>query len=294
MRRESCSVCSGRVAIAVFWLRVEISVSCQVALLYQLRDQRCPALVAGSQALSVLAVEVFKVGQTVTPVRIVLQLLSFPVEWPPALIISEKEPSQSALKLQTNLPQVQTLAGAGWAFDQKFIPEKVMEFLERLDQEEVDREPNGASPVRVAAEEPALRLSRLIVDSILIPIEPQRVGMIAMVAGERPDAIRRQKFRLVQHEAQHRSQTVPVDQRQESPDAGSRCERLNIISKLWQIVDEILHPPFEARQRVDQLRVQRLHGEQWDQSHQGTHPHGLEPPVWHTQHVIVEAVSPVP
>lgn len=104
MRRESWSVRSGRVAIAVSWLRVEIFVSCQVALLYQLRDQRCPALVTGSQTLSVLAVEVFKVDQTVTPVRIVLKLLSFPVEWPPALIIPEKEPTQSALKLQTHLP----------------------------------------------------------------------------------------------------------------------------------------------------------------------------------------------
>ena len=51
------------VAPSRFLLRVEISVSCKIALLDQLGDQRGPALVAGAQAASVLAVEVLKEEQ---------------------------------------------------------------------------------------------------------------------------------------------------------------------------------------------------------------------------------------
>ena len=57
------------------------------------------------------------------------------------------------------------------------------------------REPDGPSPVRIAAEEPGLRLCRLIVDLMLILVESQRVGMIPMVAGEGSDPVRREKLR---------------------------------------------------------------------------------------------------
>ena len=54
---------------------------------------------AGSQTPPVLGVEVFKVDETVTPVRIALKLLHFPVKWSPTLVVPEKESSQSTLQI---------------------------------------------------------------------------------------------------------------------------------------------------------------------------------------------------
>ena len=66
-------------------------------------------------------------------------------------------------------------AGAGWALDLEVVTQEIMELLKRFDDQEIDREPDGPSPVRVAAEEPGLRLRRLIIDSVFIPIQSQRV-----------------------------------------------------------------------------------------------------------------------
>ena len=140
--------------------------------------------------------------------RIALKLLHRSVKRPPTLIVPEKEPSQPALQLQAHLPQVQAAAGAGRALHLEFVAEEVMELLKRLDDQEVDREPDRTSPVGVAAKQPGLRLRRLIVDLVFSSVEPQRVGMIPMVTGERADPVRREKLRFVQHAG---SAQMPID-----------------------------------------------------------------------------------
>ena len=55
--------------------------------------------------------------------------------------------------------QRQHLARAGRALDLEVVAEIVVELLQRLDQQEVDREPDRAAPVRVAAEEAGRRLA---------------------------------------------------------------------------------------------------------------------------------------
>ena len=53
----------------------------------------------GAQAATILAMEILEEMKTVTPVRIALKLLRSSVKRPPALIVPEKESSQSALQL---------------------------------------------------------------------------------------------------------------------------------------------------------------------------------------------------
>ena len=57
---------------------------------------------AGAQTPPVLAVEVFKIEQIVAPVWITLKLLRRSISRPPALIVSEKNPSQPALQFDAH------------------------------------------------------------------------------------------------------------------------------------------------------------------------------------------------
>jgi hypothetical protein len=87
------------------------------------------------------------------------------------LIVPEKEPREPALQLQTHLPQVHPAARTGPALDLKFIAEEVVELLKRLDDQEVDREPDGPPPIGVAAKKPCPRLCRLIIDPVFVSVE---------------------------------------------------------------------------------------------------------------------------
>ena len=53
-------------------------------------------------------------------------------------------------------------AGAGGAFDLEIVAVVVMELLQRLDDQVVDREPDRPAPVRVAAEHARIRFARLV------------------------------------------------------------------------------------------------------------------------------------
>ena len=59
-------------------------------------------------------------------------------------------------------------ARAGRALDLEVVAVVVMELLQRLDDQEVDREPDRPAPVRVAAEQPDVGLARLVVRRVSV------------------------------------------------------------------------------------------------------------------------------
>ena len=67
-----------------------------------------------------------------------------------------------------------------------------------IDDEVVHREPHGTAPVRVAAEQSARRLTRLVVDGVLHVTQPQGERMISMCGTERSDAVWRQELGLAE------------------------------------------------------------------------------------------------
>ena len=75
-----------------------------------------------------------------------------------------------------------------------------MEFLQRLDDQIVDGEPDRPSPVGVAAEQAGAGFRRLVIHTMLHPIYMDRIGMVAVVLRQRPDAVRGEKFLLVQQD----------------------------------------------------------------------------------------------
>ena len=72
-----------------------------------------------------------------------------------------------------------------------------MKFLQRFDHQKIRGKPDGPAPVRVSAEQAALRFPRLVVHAIFVAVDREDVGMRRVIFGKRADAVRRKKFFLV-------------------------------------------------------------------------------------------------
>src|SRR5688500_12301581 len=106
---------------------------------------------AGPDASAGVAVEVLVKWNEVVPQRIVLKELDRAEHRPPSPAVVEEDPREAPRDLLRHLPQGHHLTGTRRALDAETFSEVVMELLERLDDEEVDREPDRPAPVRVAA-----------------------------------------------------------------------------------------------------------------------------------------------
>jgi hypothetical protein len=80
--------------------------------------------------------------------------------------------------------------GAGRKLDLEVVAEEEVIALQRLDEQEVHRKPDRAAPVRVATEELAARLARLVVDAVHRSVDLQQIGVLEVVARQRADAER--------------------------------------------------------------------------------------------------------
>src|SRR5262249_45836827 len=122
-------------------------------LLQELGDQRTPpGLMARPQAVSVLTVKVLVEQQQVTPGGVVLEQGVIAVDRAPTTGVPYEETREAMREFHRHLPERPHRAGARGALDAELLPEVVVEPLQRLDQQEVERQPDGPAPVRVASE----------------------------------------------------------------------------------------------------------------------------------------------
>ena len=99
-------------------------------------------------------------------------------------------------------------AGAGGALDLQAVAVEVMVALQRLDQQVVDRKPDRAAPVGVAAEEAGGGLAGLVVHPMLLAVETEDVRPVLVDAGQGADAVGREELVLVEQVAQHALQPL--------------------------------------------------------------------------------------
>src|ERR1700746_3659520 len=119
---------------------------------------------AGANSSPRVAVEIFVKQDKVAPVWVGLELFEISKHWSAASFISEKYVRYATRQLARYFPEGHHLSRSGWELNLEVIAEIVMELLQRLDQQVVHGEPNGAAPIGVAAEQPCGRFARLIVD----------------------------------------------------------------------------------------------------------------------------------
>src|SRR5947209_5841594 len=100
-----------------------------------------------------VAVEVLVEEHEILPVRVVAIESVRGVHRPAALAVLQENAGHSARDLGGHLPERHHRSGAGRALDLEVVAEIVVELLERLDEQEIHREPDWPAPVRVAPEE---------------------------------------------------------------------------------------------------------------------------------------------
>src|SRR5271165_1217330 len=151
------------------------------ALLHQLRDYAGPSgLVAGSNSGSRIAVEVLMEQNQIAPVRIGLELFEIAEHRPAAFFIAKKNVRHAARQFSRHFPQGHCLSRSGGELNLKVVAQVVMKLLERLDQQVVQREPNGATPVGIPAEQSSRRLAGVIIHAVLHPVHMKEIGVDAM------------------------------------------------------------------------------------------------------------------
>src|SRR6266542_1161693 len=118
---------------------------------------------AGADAAPTLTVEVLVERDVIAPLCIVLKGHIVAEDRPAALLVTQKDSGEPPREFLRHLPKRQLRAGAGRAFDREIVAVELVVFLERLDQQEIDGEPDRPPPVGIPAEGPGARLARLVI-----------------------------------------------------------------------------------------------------------------------------------
>jgi hypothetical protein len=107
---------------------------------------------AGTEAGAVVAMEVFIKQREVTPVGVLLKRLRPPIYGPVSVRTTQEETRQPTRQLCGYLPEGRLTFGAGRQGDQQAITVEVVQPLQRLDEQVIQREPDWSTPVGVATE----------------------------------------------------------------------------------------------------------------------------------------------
>src|SRR5262245_49825880 len=112
--------------------------------------------------------------------KIVLEFLRAAVDGSAPVFATQEYARHPLRDFTRHFPQRQHLSGASRTFDLEVLAQIVMKLLQRFDQQEVDREPDGAAPVRIAAEQPRARFRRLVIHAMLHPINLEDIWILVM------------------------------------------------------------------------------------------------------------------
>src|ERR1700756_4656387 len=187
------------------------------ALLNKLGDQSRPSgLVARSDAGAIVAVKVLMEIDEVAPVWIVLKFLEPAIDRPMSIFGTQKNSRQSTRNLRGPLPQRGLPARTGRQLNREAVPVKVMKFLERFDQQEIDGKPYWSAPVGVSPEQRSAGLGGVIVHAMLCSVYMQDVGIAFVESRDRSNTMWREKFGFIQKAAKHAFQLAAVHQGKEA------------------------------------------------------------------------------
>src|SRR5437899_7217117 len=108
---------------------------------------------AGTEAGAVVTMEIFIKQHEVTPVWVLLKHLRPAVHGPASVRTTQEETRQPTRQLFGHLPEGRLTLGAGRQGDQQVVAVEVVQPLQRLDEQVIQREPDWPAPVRVATEQ---------------------------------------------------------------------------------------------------------------------------------------------
>src|SRR5581483_2842378 len=146
------------------------------------REHR-PSLEARPEPAPGVAAEVLVEPQQIAPVWGAGEAGVVAVARAASARVRDEETGEPAVDFGRDLAERHHAAGARRTLEAQPVAVEVCVALERLDEEIVRREPDRAAPVRVAAEEPGVRLSRRVPDAVLLAVEHQHERVLVVDSG---------------------------------------------------------------------------------------------------------------
>ncbi len=124
-------------------------------------------LMARAESLAGFAVKIFVKEHKVAPVRVVGEARVAAMARAAPAGVGEKDAGEARAKFKGDLTEVHHAPRSGGAFDLEAVSIEMVVAFEGLEDEEVYREPDRSTPVRVAAEEASSGFAGVIVDAVL-------------------------------------------------------------------------------------------------------------------------------
>src|SRR5690606_21537315 len=126
---------------------------------------------------TVVTVEVFVEQDVVAEVRVALELFGAAVDGAESVGVAQEEMGQAPGEFGGGLAKVDPAAGAGGELDFEFVAEVMVVLLQRFDHEVVDRKPDRAAPVGVAAEQAGGGFGGLVINAVGFAVNHEVEGI---------------------------------------------------------------------------------------------------------------------
>ena len=137
-------------------------------------------LMARAESLAGFAVKILVKEHKVARVRVIDEARVAAVARAAPAGVSEKDAGEARAKFKGDLTQVHHAPRSGGAFDLEAVSIEMVVAFEGFEDEEVYREPDRPTPVRVAAEEASSGFARVIVDAVLDSTSVDDIRIILM------------------------------------------------------------------------------------------------------------------
>lgn len=145
-------------------------------------DQARPTTLVGStESSATITIEELVEPKVVLPVLIKIETVVAAVDATSAIVGAGKQMLETMLDLLCNLAQVHVFTAPGRTFHLELVSVEEEESLQRLYQEEVDAEPDWASPVTVSTKKSTVRVSRDVSNLELLPVDLHGEGVFFVI-----------------------------------------------------------------------------------------------------------------
>ena len=134
--------------------------------------------------------KVFEEQHIVPPSRVGLHAIDPAEARPASLLIDDEERNNPLPQIGSDLAERDAGSRSGGVLDRQVGSEELVVSLKRSRRQVVEREPNGATPIRVPAEHSRGRLGRFVVDGGVHALDVENVGMVPVHRRQGPQPVR--------------------------------------------------------------------------------------------------------
>lgn len=148
-------------------------------------DESGPStLVSGTKSTASISVKELMEPHVVLPMLVEIETVITVVDTSSSIVSSSEKMLKAMLDLLRDLAQVHIVTTSSGTLDLELGSVEEEETLQRLDQQEVDTEPDRSSPVAVATKEASVRVTRDIPNTEILTIDFHGEWILLVIFGQ--------------------------------------------------------------------------------------------------------------